>query len=251
MLTRHPQRFSPQLVQIAYSIYRARLPLQVGLSALTLLRRLKTRFPGSTGSSGHRLWLCSYMISSKALCDDTYSNRSWSTCGMGMFSIAEVNQMEVRRPAGVSLMQLEVVLALILSNLLTLASSSARCCNTWDGTLTVAPRISSLCRSVHRPAPSPLPVSPAFSLKRRSYSSGSPRYPLHLLCQTLSHSRSALTPLLPIFFLVFPLAIHRLLPIPARLASPNLYSIIHQQPSCSLHLLYIRFLSRLHSPLAI
>jgi len=34
------------------------------------------------------------MIASKVICDDTYSNRSWSIVAQGMFSLREINQME-------------------------------------------------------------------------------------------------------------------------------------------------------------
>ena len=34
------------------------------------------------------------MIASKVICDDTYSNKSWSIVGQGMFALREINQME-------------------------------------------------------------------------------------------------------------------------------------------------------------
>ena len=34
------------------------------------------------------------MITSKVICDDTYSNKSWSIVGQGMFQLSEINQME-------------------------------------------------------------------------------------------------------------------------------------------------------------
>lgn len=34
------------------------------------------------------------MIASKVICDDTYSNKSWSIVAQGMFSLREINQME-------------------------------------------------------------------------------------------------------------------------------------------------------------
>ncbi|KAF8967972.1 hypothetical protein BDZ97DRAFT_1802236 [Flammula alnicola] len=34
------------------------------------------------------------MISSKVMCDDTYSNKSWCIVAQGMFTLREVNQME-------------------------------------------------------------------------------------------------------------------------------------------------------------
>ena len=34
------------------------------------------------------------MIASKVMCDDTYSNKSWSIVAQGMFTLCEINQME-------------------------------------------------------------------------------------------------------------------------------------------------------------
>ncbi|KAJ3972998.1 hypothetical protein EV361DRAFT_867271 [Lentinula raphanica] len=79
---------------IAYAIYRTKLPECVVFSALALLQRLKSRFPSAKGSSGHRLFISAFMISSKVMCDDTYSNKSWSVVAQGMFTVREVNQME-------------------------------------------------------------------------------------------------------------------------------------------------------------
>jgi hypothetical protein len=45
-------------------------------------------------SSGHQLFISAFMISSKAMCDDTYSNKSWSVIAQGMFNLREINQME-------------------------------------------------------------------------------------------------------------------------------------------------------------
>ena len=63
-------------------------------AALYLLQRLKARFPAARGSSGHRLFISAFMIASKVICDDTYSNKSWSIVGQGMFALREINQME-------------------------------------------------------------------------------------------------------------------------------------------------------------
>ena len=40
------------------------------------------------------LFLFAFMIASKVICDDTYSNKSWSIVGQGMFALREINQME-------------------------------------------------------------------------------------------------------------------------------------------------------------
>ena len=52
------------------------------------------RFPSARGSSGHQLFISAFIISSKVMCDDTYSNKSWSVVAHGMFNLQEINQME-------------------------------------------------------------------------------------------------------------------------------------------------------------
>jgi len=79
---------------IAYALHRTKLHDAVTIAALILLQRLKARFPTARGSSGHRLYISAFMIASKVICDDTYSNRSWSIVAQGMFSLREINQME-------------------------------------------------------------------------------------------------------------------------------------------------------------
>jgi hypothetical protein len=79
---------------IAYALHRTRLTPSVTFCALFLLSRLKGRFPAARGSSGHRLFISAFMIASKVICDDTYSNKSWCVVGQGMFSLREINQME-------------------------------------------------------------------------------------------------------------------------------------------------------------
>ena len=39
---------------------------------------------------GHRLFISAFMLSSKIICDDTYSNKSWPS----MFTLREIKQME-------------------------------------------------------------------------------------------------------------------------------------------------------------
>jgi hypothetical protein len=79
---------------IAYALHRTKLHPAVTFAALVLLHRLKARFPSARGSSGHRLFISAYMISSKVMCDDTYSNKSWCIVAQGMFTLREINQME-------------------------------------------------------------------------------------------------------------------------------------------------------------
>ncbi|KAF5393360.1 hypothetical protein D9757_000520 [Collybiopsis confluens] len=79
---------------IAYAFHRTKLHESVTFAALVLLQRLKARFPTARGSSGHRLFISAFMIASKVICDDTYSNKSWSIVAQGMFTLREINQME-------------------------------------------------------------------------------------------------------------------------------------------------------------
>lgn len=79
---------------VAYALYRTRLPMIVTYYALLLLKRLKTRYPVARGSSGHRLFISAFMLASKMVCDDSYNNKSWTIVGQGLFTLAEINQME-------------------------------------------------------------------------------------------------------------------------------------------------------------
>ncbi|KAK7045538.1 hypothetical protein VNI00_007370 [Paramarasmius palmivorus] len=79
---------------IAYALHRTKLHPSVTFAALVLLQRLKARFPTARGSSGHRLFISAFMIASKVICDDTYSNKSWTIVAQGMFTLREINQME-------------------------------------------------------------------------------------------------------------------------------------------------------------
>lgn len=91
----HPGAPTPALAHfVAYALHRTRLPSVVTFASLMLLQRLKTRFPAARGSSGHRLFISAFMIASKVICDDTYSNQSWCIVGQKMFQLKEINQME-------------------------------------------------------------------------------------------------------------------------------------------------------------
>ncbi|KAI6007711.1 hypothetical protein F5J12DRAFT_905565 [Pisolithus orientalis] len=79
---------------IAYALHRTKLQPSVTFAALVLLQRLKARFPTARGSSGHRLFISAFMLASKVICDDTYSNKSWGIVAQGMFQLREINQME-------------------------------------------------------------------------------------------------------------------------------------------------------------
>jgi len=90
--TAKPQSPLPNF--IAYALHRTKLHPSVTFAALILLQRLKARFPTARGSSGHRLFISAFMIASKVICDDTYSNKSWGIVAQGLFSLREINQME-------------------------------------------------------------------------------------------------------------------------------------------------------------
>src|SRR4051794_33053068 len=62
---------------IAYALHSTKLHQSVTFAALILLQHLKAHFPTVHGSSGYRLYISAYMIASKVMCDDTYSNKSW------------------------------------------------------------------------------------------------------------------------------------------------------------------------------
>ncbi|THH03479.1 hypothetical protein EW146_g10435, partial [Bondarzewia mesenterica] len=79
---------------VTYALHRTRLHVSVTFAALFLLQRLKAHFSAAKGSSGHRLFISAFMIASKIICDDTYSNKSWSIVSQGMFALREINQME-------------------------------------------------------------------------------------------------------------------------------------------------------------
>ncbi|KAJ3528730.1 hypothetical protein NMY22_g9286 [Coprinellus aureogranulatus] len=79
---------------IAHALYRAKVHTAVTFATLILLQRLKAHFPTACGSSGHRLFISAFMIASKVMCDDTYSNKSWCAVAQMMFSQREINQME-------------------------------------------------------------------------------------------------------------------------------------------------------------
>ena len=79
---------------IAYTLHRTRPHESVSFAAVYLLQRLKARFPAARGSSGPRLFISAFMLSSKIICDDTYSNKSSSIVGQGISALREINQME-------------------------------------------------------------------------------------------------------------------------------------------------------------
>ena len=90
-----PPSSSPTLAHfIAYAPHRMRLTFSVTFAALYLWQRLKTWFIAARSSPGHRLFISAFMIGSKVICDDTYSNKSWCIVSQGMFALQEINRME-------------------------------------------------------------------------------------------------------------------------------------------------------------
>ena len=61
---------------ITYALHRTKLHPSVTFASLVLLQQLKACFPTARGSSGHRLFVSAFMLASKVICDDTYSNKS-------------------------------------------------------------------------------------------------------------------------------------------------------------------------------
>ena len=60
---------------IAYAFHCTHLPPSVAYHSLFLLSHLKSRYPVTSCAFGHHLFLTSYMLSLKVICNDTYSNK--------------------------------------------------------------------------------------------------------------------------------------------------------------------------------
>ncbi|KAJ7793036.1 hypothetical protein B0H14DRAFT_2393895, partial [Mycena olivaceomarginata] len=82
------------LILYCVHLHHTKLHRSVTYVTLVLLQRLKARFPTARGSSCHYLFISAFMIVSKVICDDTYSNKLWSIVVQGMFTLREINQME-------------------------------------------------------------------------------------------------------------------------------------------------------------
>ncbi|KAI5984561.1 hypothetical protein EDC04DRAFT_2549755, partial [Pisolithus marmoratus] len=79
---------------IAYALHCTKLHPLVTFIAVVLLQRLKACFPTACGLSGHQQFIPVFILTSKVICDDTYSNKSWNATVQGMFQLWETNQME-------------------------------------------------------------------------------------------------------------------------------------------------------------
>ncbi|KAI9441062.1 hypothetical protein BJY52DRAFT_1378162, partial [Lactarius psammicola] len=71
---------------IAYTFHRTRLHLCTPSN-------VSRCSPTAKGSSGHHLFISAFMLASKIICDDTYSNKSWCIIGQGMFALQEIYQI--------------------------------------------------------------------------------------------------------------------------------------------------------------
>ncbi|KAG1889624.1 uncharacterized protein F5891DRAFT_1214615, partial [Suillus fuscotomentosus] len=57
------------------------------------IQLLKASFSTAWGSLSHHLFIFTFMLASKVICNNTYSNKSWSIVAQGMFQLQEINQM--------------------------------------------------------------------------------------------------------------------------------------------------------------
>ncbi|KAG1845307.1 hypothetical protein DFJ58DRAFT_664362, partial [Suillus subalutaceus] len=48
----------------------------------------------------HQIRKAAALLTSKVICDDTYSNKSWSIVAQGMFQLREINQVRRQYPSG-------------------------------------------------------------------------------------------------------------------------------------------------------
>ncbi|TEB21638.1 hypothetical protein FA13DRAFT_1590924, partial [Coprinellus micaceus] len=79
---------------IAYTLHRTKLHPCIAFATHMLLQRLKARFPTAQCTSARRLFTSAYMIMSKVIWEDTYSNKSWRVATQEIYSLREINQME-------------------------------------------------------------------------------------------------------------------------------------------------------------
>nr|KAJ3421830.1 hypothetical protein HK105_002136 [Polyrhizophydium stewartii] len=82
---------------IATIMSRTRLSSNTLVLAFLYLDRLKSMHPRCKGSPGsaHRLILSAIMLAAKFLYDDTFDNTAWATVSSGLFSLEQVNHMEM------------------------------------------------------------------------------------------------------------------------------------------------------------
>ena len=76
---------------ITHTLYQMRLHPSVTFTALLLLQYLKICLPTIPGSFCQCLFIAAFMIASKVISDDKYSNKFWSIIGQGMFQLWKIN----------------------------------------------------------------------------------------------------------------------------------------------------------------
>ena len=80
-----------KLLYFIYALHRTKwLPSVITFAALVFCQHLKARFPTARESLGHHLFI-SVFLASKVICNDTYSNKSWSIIMWGMVQLREIN----------------------------------------------------------------------------------------------------------------------------------------------------------------
>ncbi|KAJ3537576.1 hypothetical protein NMY22_g5535 [Coprinellus aureogranulatus] len=90
--TTHPRALLPHF--IAYALHRTKLDPSIAFAALVILQRLKGLYSSEKRLSGHRLFITAYMVASKSMCDEVYSNNSWGIVAQRLFPLEEINRME-------------------------------------------------------------------------------------------------------------------------------------------------------------
>ncbi|KAJ7821165.1 hypothetical protein B0H13DRAFT_2377531 [Mycena leptocephala] len=78
---------------IAFVFHHSKLHIDVLYTALVFLERLKIKFPAANGCSGHRLFITAFMLASKVLNDESYTNSAWSHLA-GIYPLRDINHME-------------------------------------------------------------------------------------------------------------------------------------------------------------
>lgn len=75
---------------------RTRIDMDTVCLALLFCKKLKAKHPQCRGShgTGHRLFLASMLTACKYLHDDAYENSAWAKASAGLFSTAQVNEIE-------------------------------------------------------------------------------------------------------------------------------------------------------------
>jgi len=87
---------------VAYFLYRTALPNTTAFYAIHLLRRVSVSFSADESSGipephllHHRLLLAAFILATKCLMDDCYSNKSFAIASRNLFSVSEIDRMEL------------------------------------------------------------------------------------------------------------------------------------------------------------